>query len=171
MSRSAKFFAIAIAAAASVISTADVNAQSGIAKPALAVPNDGKALKAIAGGSYYSPRLKARFLLQNMSIPGHSFFGARIVDMDWNSPLRQINLNIGDVVTRLDGVRVSTGKFQQTDFASGMPFWAIPQMEKHYSQTHVRFIRTGTTLVQELTADLGPLNSGGGGGGGGGIAP
>ena len=175
MTRTAKFFAAAIAATASVISSASVNAQSEDAKPTLAAPQEGQQLKAIAGGSYYSPRLKARFLLQQMSIPGHNFWGARIVDMDWNSPLRNIGLNVGDVVTRLDGVRVSTGMYQQNDFSTGMQFWAIPQMEKHYSFTHVRFIRTGTTMVQQLTTDLGPLNNWGGGGGGipggGGIAP
>jgi len=110
----------------------------------------------VATGSYYSPRLKARFVLQYMSIPGHSFWGARIVDLNYDSPLRRIDLKVGDVVTRLDGIRVSTGRFQKTDYATGSLVWQLPQMEKHYSRTHVRYIRTGRDHAHQETVDLGP---------------
>jgi hypothetical protein len=167
MTRTATNTALAalILALATLFSTNQANAQP----PAFQISSGGQA-KALATGSYYSPRLKARFLLQHMSVPGYSFWGARVVDMDFNSPLRNINLHIGDVVTRLDGVRVSNRRYQQTDPVTGGLYWAIPQMERHYSYTHVRFIRTGTTLVQQLTVNLGPWNMGGGIGGGG-IAP
>ena len=172
MNRTARIFALTIAAAATLISGADVNAQSGGIRQRIAIPGGGGQVRAIVSGSYYSPRLKARFVVEQMTIPGHCFLGARIVDMDFNSPLRQINLHVGDVVTRIDGIRVTNGKFRQNDFRTGQSYWALPQMEKHYSHAHVRFIRTGTHLVQQLTVDLGPLNNWGGGGiPGGGVCP
>ena len=92
-----------------------------------------------------------------MSIPGHNFWGARIVEMNLDSPLRQINLQLGDVLTRLDGIRISDARFQINDFATGALVWQMPQMEKHYSLTQVRFIRSGQQHAQELAVDLGPL--------------
>ena len=172
MNRIATASAVALALALTTASAPQAAAQSGKQLKQL-IP--GQQTYQIAAGSYYSPRLRARFLLQYMSIPGFSFWGARIVDLNFDSPLRQLNLQVGDVVTRLDGIRVSNGRYQAHDHQTGTMYWILPQMEKHYGHTHVRFIRTGTTFVQQHAVDLGPLCNGGGGGigggPGGGIAP
>lgn len=112
----------------------------------------------LASGSYYSPNLRAKFQLKVMDIPGHQFWGARIVSIQSNSPLRQIGLRVGDVITRLDGIRVSDGRHQHFG-PNGDTYWAIPQMEQHYSITQVRFIKTGETQVRNANVDLGPLKS------------
>ena len=148
--------AVMTLAAASMMNASTALAQSGVQQLQAPVPVG--QVRRVATGSYFSPRLKARFVLQQMSIPGHSFWGARIVEMNIDSPLRQLNLQLGDVVTRLDGIRISDGRFQQRDFATGSLVWQIPQMENHYSLTQVRLIRSGQTFAQEGTVDLGPLH-------------
>lgn len=104
--------------------------------------------------SYYSPRLRANLHLERMSIPGQVFYGARIVGMEWDSPLRHLHLQLGDVVTRLDGIPVSMNMYRV-----GGPegYWALPQIEKHYGHTEVRYIRSGTTRVVNGWVDLGPF--------------
>ncbi|TWT98128.1 hypothetical protein Pla108_22850 [Botrimarina colliarenosi] len=117
--------------------------------------------------SHYSQRLKAKFVLQQMQIPNFTFWGARIVGMDPDSPLHQIGLQLGDVVTRLDGTRINTGKW----WDGNNQVWVLPQMERHYGRTEIRIIRSGTTVVRNEFADLGsqwqipPSFPGGGGGG------
>lgn len=107
--------------------------------------------------SYRSQKLQATFLLQRMQIPGFSvFWGARVVSVQPGSPLQQIGLKVGDVVTRLDGVPIHTGKYKVPGQIPGTTYWAIPQMEKHYSITQVRCIKAGSIQVQNRTADLGP---------------
>lgn len=147
--------AVMTLAAASMMNASTALAQSGVQQLQAPVPVG--QVRRVATGSYFSPRLKARFVLQQMSIPGHKFWGARIVEMNIDSPLRQLNLQLGDV-TRLDGIRISDGQFQQRDFATGSLVWQIPQMENHYSLTQVRLIRSGQTFAQERTVDLGPLH-------------
>ncbi|QDT67513.1 hypothetical protein MalM25_04120 [Planctomycetes bacterium MalM25] len=115
------------------------------------IPNGGQVARQMMS-AHRSNRLKAEFTLQWMQIPNFSFWGARITSMDQDSPLRQIGLQLGDVVTRLDGTRVSTGKWW--DQSRGV--WALPQMERHFGRTQIRNIRSGTTLVRNEYADLGP---------------
>jgi hypothetical protein len=157
MNRNITLTAAAITLAlASIFNAPEASAQSRHLHVQAPIPQN--QLRQVATGSYYSPRLKARFVLQYMTIPGHNFWGARIVDMGYDSPLRHINLQVGDVVTRLDGIRISDGRFQKTDYSVGAPVWQIPQLEKHYGQTHVRFIRSGRDHAHQETVDLGPLH-------------
>lgn len=99
------------------------------------------------GGAYYSPTLRGHFRAQwlFMQQGGRQFrfWGARIVHLEFNSPLRQIGLSPGDVITRLDGVSVARGMFRQ----DGGP-WQMVQMERHFGRTEVRYIARGTNMVQ-----------------------
>lgn len=104
---------------------------------------------------YYSARLRAQFLLERMAIPGYIFWGARITYLEPNSPLRRIGLIEGDVVTRLDGIRIGRNKYYiQTTPGAG--YYALPQCERHHSNTQVRYIKTGTTTVRNGYTNLGP---------------
>ncbi len=90
-------------------------------------------------GAYYSHTLRAEFLIQKMRIPGHVFLAARIVSPpEEGSPLHQIGLGVGDVVTRLDGV----------------PVRDVSELDRHYGETFVRYIRQGTTRVRNGVIDL-----------------
>jgi hypothetical protein len=85
--------------------------------------------------AYFSPKLGARFLIEQVFLPqfGH-FTAARIVSHpEQGSPLLQLNLQIGDVITRLDG----------------LPANNLPELERHILETNVRFIRGGTQSVQQ----------------------
>lgn len=83
-----------------------------------------------ATGGHFSWRLGARFDLQPMRIPGHEFTAARIVTHPVaGSPLRQLGLRRGDVITRLDGRRVLS----------------YQELENHHLYTTVRYIRQGTS--------------------------
>jgi len=105
-------------------------------------------------GGYYSQRLGAKLNLQWMSIPGFTFWGARIVQLSPNSPLHQLQLQRGDVITRLDGDKLSRGKFWiGTTNSSG--YWALPECEQHFGHTEVRFIRSGEQQAQNGYIDLG----------------
>ena len=99
------------------------------------------------GGVYYSPTLRGHFraqwLLLRQGGRQFRFWGARIVHLDFNSPLRQIGLSPGDVVTRLDGISVARGMFRQ-----GNQPWQMVQMEQHFGRTEVRYIIRGTNVVQ-----------------------
>lgn len=97
----------------------------------------------------YTPTLKASLRLEWMSIPGFSFWGGRITDIDANSPLHQANLRVGDVVTRLDGVSIAKGKYW-----SGQ-YWELPQIERHFGPTELRFIRTGHQNAENVQVNLG----------------
>jgi hypothetical protein len=92
--------------------------------------------------AYFSPRLGARFLIQPMFLPqfGH-FYGARLVSMpEPGSPLLQLGLSEGDVITRLDGWPV-------------MDTW---ELERHIFETSVRYIRAGEQVVRRGTMDICP---------------
>jgi len=74
-----------------------------------------------------------------MHIPGYVFTAARIVSKPGpDSPLRQIHLGIGDVITRLDGI----------------PVTGLGELERHYGRTYVRYIKQGTTRVRNGEIDL-----------------
>jgi hypothetical protein len=95
--------------------------------------NPPQKLKMVIGGSY-SPALGAEFRVENFFLPAFGqFTGVRLVSApEWNSPLRMLGLQAGDVITRLDGIRVDN----------------LAQLENHYSWTEVRYIKTGTQTVR-----------------------
>ncbi|MDR0392442.1 MAG: hypothetical protein LBH59_11080 [Planctomycetaceae bacterium] len=85
-----------------------------------------------SSNNYYSPKLGATFVIQNMQIPGYAFKAARLTsDPIANSPLNSIGLVRGDVITRLDNESVES----------------IDVLEKHEANTVIRYIKTGTTKV------------------------
>lgn len=92
--------------------------------------------------AYFSPRLGARFTIQTVQISGFSpFRAARIVSRpEQGSPLAQLGLRQGDVITRLDGIPVSN----------------LQELEQHILDTTVRFVRAGTKGVHEGTIMIDP---------------
>jgi S1-C subfamily serine protease len=61
----------------------------------------------------------------------YTFPGAKLLSYpDPGSPLRQIGLRPGDIITRLDGVRV-------TSYA---------ELDRHYANTSVRYVRYPATV-------------------------
>jgi len=100
-----------------------------------------------ASGTYYSPTLRGRFRAQWMFIRrGGSqvnFWGARVVQLDYDSPVRQLGLAPGDVITRLDGLSIANGMFRQ----DGGP-WQIVELDNHFGRTEVRFIHRGSHQVR-----------------------
>ncbi|WP_406694617.1 hypothetical protein V5E97_26480 [Singulisphaera sp. Ch08] len=104
----------------------------------------------VVGGNY-SYRFQVQFTIQLISIPGYDFYAARLTSPPPpGSPFDQIGLAMGDVVVRLDGIPVNNAN----------------EMDNHYGQTFVRFIKAGTTWVQNGTVYLGGNGFPGGGGGG-----
>ncbi len=78
-----------------------------------------------------------------MRLRGHVLFGARIVSVPGpRSPLRQLGLRVGDVITRLDGIPFSS----LNDY---------DELEDHFGPTYVRYIRSGTSTVREGLVHLG----------------
>ena len=97
--------------------------------------------------AYYSPNLKAHFKAQWVYITQRGrqveFWGARIISLDHHSPLRDLRVNPGDVVTRLDGIPIWTNMYKE----QGRP-WQLVQLEQHYGRTEVRYILRGTDQVR-----------------------
>ena len=87
----------------------------------------------VVGGSY-SPSLGAEFRVENFFLPAFGqFTGVRLVSVpSFDSPLRNLGLQPGDVITRLDGVRTDN----------------LNELENHYSWTQVRYIKTGSQTVR-----------------------
>lgn len=94
--------------------------------------------------AYFSPRLGARFLVQQMYLPQFgNFWAARIVsEPAWDSPLRQLGLEEGDVITRLDG----------------LPVMNTQELERHVLDTGVRYIKAGTQQVVQAKMFIQPHN-------------
>ena len=92
--------------------------------------------------AYFSPRLGARFLIQPMFLPQFgNFMAARIVSVpEFGSPLLQLGLEEGDVITRLDG----------------LPVVNLAELERHILETGVRFIRAGEQSVCQGTMFVNP---------------
>jgi hypothetical protein len=99
--------------------------------------------------AYTSPKLRAKLKLERMQIPGYTFWGARIVGMDHRSPLRRTNLQLGDVITRMDGVSIADGKYWTGQY------WWLPQAERHYGRTQLRVVRAGGQQAENVNVDLG----------------
>ncbi|TWT64536.1 hypothetical protein [Rubinisphaera italica] len=104
---------------------------------------------------YYSTMLQGTFLAQYMQISTGGrpipFWGARIMDLDPNSPLHDLGLQSGDVITRLDKITIANNMKRRN---RNEP-WQIVQMDNHYGPTKVRYIYHATTQVKEETVDLG----------------
>jgi len=83
--------------------------------------------------AYYSPSLRAQFRVETFNLPAFGqFVGVRLVSQpDFGSPLNTLGLNAGDVITRLDGVRVDN----------------LAELENHFSWTQIRYIPTGSQNV------------------------
>lgn len=96
---------------------------------------------------YYSASLRGHFMAQWMYIiyqgRRHEFWGARIMHLDYDSPVRQLGVNPGDVLTRLDGIPVWRGMNR----ISGQP-WQMPELDNHFGRTEVRFLLRGTNQVR-----------------------
>jgi hypothetical protein len=82
---------------------------------------------------FFSPTLGAHFAVQAFHTPALGRFpGVRMTsDPVEGSPLKQIGLSRGDVITRLDGA----------------PVVDLNELEMHVEQTHVRYIKEATTVV------------------------
>ncbi len=107
----------------------------------------------VATNGYYSPKLKAQFVVQPTYLPayGGTYTVARLVSYpDYGSPLSQLGLTIGDVITRLDGIPVTSNY----------------ELDNHYSWTVVRYIKQGSGSAHDGQINIETCNNGGGGGGG-----
>ncbi len=84
--------------------------------------------------AYYSPTFRCHLVAQWMYIQQSgrpvNFWGARIVSLGHDSPLRQLGLNPGDVITRLDGIQIWRGMYRE----AGRP-WNLVEFENHYGRT------------------------------------
>ena len=123
--------------------------------------------------AYYSPKLKAQLKAQFMeanfpNVGTISFWGARIVGMDLNSPLKSLpNVQLGDVITRIDGISIGTDLSKP----DGQAYFNIPQVEQHFGWSEFRWMKTGTTKVLVNTINLDAKPMGGGSSDGGVILP
>ncbi|QDV73184.1 PDZ domain-containing protein [Botrimarina mediterranea] len=150
-----------LAVAAVAFLPAVASAQQAAPAPQYGVPinsveaRDAALARLKRGEVYESQRWRASFHLDEaLLLPqfqGLAFAGARIVKIDEDSPLDRLGLKVGDVVTRLDGTKIDTGRWPNQEGC----YWMLPQFERHYGLTTVRFIRAGTTQVVDQTVDLG----------------
>ncbi|MCA9055147.1 MAG: hypothetical protein KDA75_15000 [Planctomycetaceae bacterium] len=92
--------------------------------------------------AYFSPRLGARFLVEETFLPQFgNFWAARIVsEPEFGSPLCQLGLDEGDLITRMDG----------------LPVMSTCELERHILDTGVRFIRAGGQNVFKGTMYINP---------------
>lgn len=112
------------------------------------------AQKLAQGHVYNSQRWRAAFHYEpRLQIPGSDVFPAgRVVALQPDSPLNRLGIRVGDVITRLDGTRVNQGVWPNQDGC----YWMMPEFERHFGVVQVRFIRTGTAVVEEQPIDIGP---------------
>jgi membrane-associated protease RseP (regulator of RpoE activity) len=96
---------------------------------------------------YRSPTLGGEFraewmyILQNGQMT--TFWGARILTLRPDSPMLQLGVRPGDVITRLDGIPIWKRMFRRDDGP-----WQLVELERHYGATEVRYIRQGTHRVR-----------------------
>jgi hypothetical protein len=124
----------------------------------------------IPAQTYYSPNLKASFRAEWMYLDRNgsrtNFWGARIAHLDFNSPLNALGVVAGDVITRLDGVGISSGMYRESGRA-----WQIVELENHYSLTEVRFVIHNNPIVRSGQINLDPSPPGDDFDGGGALPP
>lgn len=125
------------------------------------------------GATYRSDSLRGAFVGQPMFITilgkKHFFWGARAISLDPDSPLRTLSMRVrrgrpqkftvGDVVSRLDGVTLDVGKFQD-----GNGVWQMPELEGHFGATDVRWIKqrhqsvnVGEILIDNVGTGVSPV--------------
>lgn len=96
--------------------------------------------------TYRSNSLGGNFQAQWMYITQNNqaitFWGARAVSLDPQSPLRYLGMRAGDVVTRLDGIPIWNQMYRQ---GQG---WVVPELDRHFGTTDVRYILQGTNQVR-----------------------
>lgn len=118
-----------LVAGVSVLSAGVSKAQDGSGRQAVQAiiidQNDGQ--------GYFSSRLGARFQIDTYFLPGFGHYrGAKLTTMPVpGSPLAQANLQLGDVITRLDGIPVQNNR----------------SLENHHLDTNVRFVKAGSHRV------------------------
>lgn len=113
------------------------------ALPGLSVPSSGYRSKCLRGNFLGGPMY---IVLDGKKV---SFWGARIFSLADDSPLRKLGMRPGDVLTRLDGVTLDTEKFEKERV------WQLPELERHYGPTEVRWIKVGSHRVNVDQLDLG----------------
>jgi hypothetical protein len=95
---------------------------------------------------YRSPTLHASFRAERMYIAPNGnyieFIGARILSLDPTSPLLDLGVRVGDVITRLDGIEIWRGAYNRNGV------WRLPEMENHFGSTDVRYIIHGQSRVR-----------------------
>lgn len=117
----------------------------------------------IVASGYRSHTLRGTFRMQWMYIVQRgrmvTFWGARIISLEADSPVWQLGVRPGDVLTRLDGVPLWRGMRRGRDGE-----WDIPEMERHYGATEVRYIRQGQHIVRvgQMVLDGGHWDDGSG---------
>ncbi len=132
-------------------------------------PNEPKRLGMVKpGGTYRSDSLGGEFVAEWMRITigsnqnGQSFlfWGARAVALDKDSPLRDLRMRmnngrfeqfqVGDVVTRMDDIKIEDGMFKNR---KGV--WQIPELDEHFGPTTFRWIKSGHAHVNvsQITLD------------------
>jgi len=83
--------------------------------------------------AYYSDSLRAWFVVRRFRRGNVEFPGARLVsDPEYASPLEVIPIRRGDIITRLDDIRVRT----------------VWELERHYAETSVRWVQRNTGNVR-----------------------
>lgn len=104
----------------------------GNAKTRMVVPGQSPYL---VQGGYFSKRLGAQFVIQTIQVANYpAVKAARITSQPRpGSPLEQLGLEIGDVITRLDGIPVTRKS----------------ELENHIRETQVRFVKAGSHWVEQ----------------------
>lgn len=92
--------------------------------------------------AFYSQTLQASFLINRYRLGPHTFFAARVIGRpESTSPLNRLGLHSGDLITRLDDVRVDN----------------YEELDRHFAETSVRYIRANSSRVFLGTIDIGPI--------------
>ena len=116
-------------------------------------PDATKALGLFVQPGFRSDSLRGDFVGKPMFImldgKKLSFWGARAVALDPDSPLRKLGIEVGDVVTHLDGVAVDNEKVEQNKS------WQMPELERHYGATEVKWVKQGAHRFNVGEIDLG----------------
>lgn len=164
-------FALAVSttfAAAAEEEPEDLSANQKPKAAALTVPdpNDPNATQSAPLRSepgYKSKKLGGEFIGKKMRITvggnangmTYVFFGVRALQLDPDSPLRRLGMVEGDVITRLDGITLDTGM----SMAGNRQY--LPELDKHYGLTDIRWIKQGTSrvIVEKVQLDRGNQNN------------
>lgn len=130
-------------------------------------PNGAQSAPSRAEPGYRSNKLGGEFVGKRMKITvggnangtTYVFFGVRVLQLDRDSPLRRLGMVEGDVISRLDGNTLDLGM----SMAGTRQY--LPELDKHYGLTDIRWIKQGTSrvLVEKVQLDRGNQNNNNGG--------